>query len=121
MRLPQQFIEIVLELNGLTFKNRDLVIQPLTKMMKLQLRGKINDYTPYGSLPFWVKKGRKSRGYGYSQGGCRNSMREKNSSNQDQTIKSLLGKEIIRLALPTPGKVCPESRYGLTMWKHLHR
>ena len=52
MRLPQQFIEIVLELNGLTFKNRDLVIQPLTKMMKLQLRGKSNDYTPYASLPF---------------------------------------------------------------------
>ena len=43
------------------------------------------------------------------------------SSNLDQKIKSLPGKDIIRLALPTPGKMCPESRYGLTMWKHLHR
>ena len=45
MRMPQQFIETVLELNGLSFKNRDLVIQPLTDMMKLQLRGKRNNYT----------------------------------------------------------------------------
>ena len=71
MRLPQQFIEVVLELNCLTFKNRHLVIQPLTKMMKLQLRGKSNDYTPYGSLPFWVKKGRKSRGMDIPKEGVR--------------------------------------------------
>ena len=27
--------------------------------------------------------------------------------------------ERIRQALPTPWKVCRESRYGLTIWKHL--
>ena len=40
------------------------------------------------------------------------------SSNQDQTDKPLLGKEI-RPALRTPRKAHPERRYELTMWKHL--
>ena len=38
--MPQQFIETALELNGLSFKNRDLVNQLLTEMMKLQRSGK---------------------------------------------------------------------------------
>ena len=54
VRMPQRFIETVLELNGLSFKNRDLVIQSLTEMMKLQLSGKRNNYAPYGGLPFWT-------------------------------------------------------------------
>ena len=70
MRMPQQFIKIVLELNGLSFKNRDLVVQLLTKMMKLQLSGKRNNYTPYGGLSFRDKQGGTRRGNGYSRGGC---------------------------------------------------
>ena len=34
--MPQQFIETVLELDGLSLKNRDIVNQPLTEMMKLE-------------------------------------------------------------------------------------
>ena len=45
-------------------------------------------------------------------------VKEIGSSNQDQTVKPLLDKEI-RLALPTLRKAHPERRYGLTMWKHL--
>ena len=41
------------------------------------------------------------------------------SSNLDQMEKFLLGRERIRLVLPTPWKARPESRYGLIMWKHL--
>ena len=54
--MPQQFIETVLELNGLNFKDIDLVIQSLIGTMKLQLSGKRNDYTPYGDLLFRAKK-----------------------------------------------------------------
>ena len=36
VRMPQQFIETVLELNGLSFKSKGLPIHPLTKMMKSQ-------------------------------------------------------------------------------------
>ena len=116
VRMPQQFIETVLELSGLSFKNRDLVIKPLTEMMKLQQSGKRKIYTPYGYLSPWAKKGGEGRGNGYSQGGGQASTRQKiGSSNQDLTDKFLLGKEIIRLALPTPRKARPESRYGLTM------
>ena len=45
-------------------------------------------------------------------------VKEIGGSNQDQTDKSFLGKEI-RPALPTPWKTHPERRYGLTMWKRL--
>ena len=48
--MPQQFIETISELDGLNFKNRDLVIQPLTELMKLQQSDKRNNYTPYGGL-----------------------------------------------------------------------
>ena len=40
LRMPQKFIETVLKINGLSFKNRHLVIQLLTEMMKLHLNGK---------------------------------------------------------------------------------
>ena len=66
--MPQQFIVTVLELNGLSFKNRDLAIQPLTEMMKLQQSGKKNNYTPYGGLSLQVKQCGKGRGNGYSWG-----------------------------------------------------
>ena len=69
VRVSQQFIETVLELNGLSFNNRDLVIQPLTETMKLQQSGKRNNYTPYGGLSFWAKQGGKGRGNEYSWGG----------------------------------------------------
>ena len=42
-------------------------------------------------------------------------VKKRGSSNEYQTDKSLLGKEIIRPALPTPWKAHPESRHGLTM------
>ena len=72
--------------------------------------------------PFGLRKVGRAEDMDIPKEGVRTPYLKKiGSSNQDQTIKSLLGKEIIRLALPTPGKVCPESRYGLTMWKHLHR
>ena len=66
VRIPQQFKETVLELNGLSFKNRDLVIYPLTEMMKLQQSGKRNSYTPDGGLSFRAKQREKGRGNGYS-------------------------------------------------------
>ena len=48
------------------------------------------------------------------------SIRQKiDSSNQNQTGKSFLGKERIRQVLPTPRKTRLES--GLTMWKHLQK
>ena len=50
--MPQQFIQTVVELDGLSLKNRDLVIQPFTEMMKLEQSGKRNNYTPYGGLSF---------------------------------------------------------------------
>ena len=50
--MPQQFIQAVVELDGLSLKNRDLVIQPFTEMMKLDQSGKRNNYTPYGGLSF---------------------------------------------------------------------
>ena len=59
-RMPQQFIDS-LKINGLSFKNRDLAIQPLTEMMKLQQSGKRNNYTPYGGLSFRAKQGGKWR------------------------------------------------------------
>ena len=57
-----------LELNRLNFKNRDLVIQPLTEMTKLQLSGVKNNYTPYGGLFSGAKQGGTGRGNGYSPG-----------------------------------------------------
>ena len=80
MGMPQQFIERVLDLNGKNFKNRDLVIQPLTEIMKLQLGGKRNNYTPYGGLSFWAKHGGKRRGDRYTE--CIGS-KDIGSSNQD--------------------------------------
>ena len=62
----QQFIEKVLELSGLSFKDRALFIQPIIEMMKLQLSGKRNNYTPHGRLSFRAKQGGKGRGIGYS-------------------------------------------------------
>ena len=80
--MPQQFIETVLERNGLSFKNRDVVIQPLTETMKLQLGGKRNNYTPYGGFSFLAKPEGKRRGYGYSQGEGQTSTRQKNRQQQ---------------------------------------
>ena len=77
VRKPQQFIETVLELNGLSFKNRDLVVQLLTEMIKLQLSGKRNNYTPYEGLFFWGKKVGTGKENGYSQGGCQTSTHQK--------------------------------------------
>ena len=64
VRMPQQFIETVLELNGLSFKNTNLVIQPLTEMMNLQQSGKRDNYTPYGGLSCQAKQGGKGREMG---------------------------------------------------------
>ena len=77
VRMPRQFIETILELNGLGFKNRNLVIQPLTEMMKLQQSGKRNNYPPYGGLSFRTKQGGKGRGNGYSRGRGQSSTRQK--------------------------------------------
>ena len=41
------------------------------------------------------------------------------NSNQGKMEKFLLGKKRIRPALSTPRYTLPESRYGLTTWKHL--
>ena len=121
VRIPQKSIETVLELNGLSFKNRDLVIQPLTEMKKLQL-SKRNNYTPYRGLSFWTKQCGEERGNGYFRERGQASTRQKiSSSNQDQMDKSLLGKEIIRLPLPIPWKAPLESRYGFAIWKHHQR
>ena len=77
-----------MELNGLSFKNRDFVIQPLTEIMKLQLSGNRNNYTSYGGLSPLAKQDGKGRGNGYSRGGDQVSTRQKKgSSNQNQTKK----------------------------------
>ena len=85
----QQFIETVLELNGRSFKNRDLVIQPLTEMAKLQQSGKRNNYKPYGGLSFWAKQGGKGRGNGYSWGELQASKRQKNRQQQPRPNKQI--------------------------------
>ena len=77
VRMPRQFIETIFELNGLGFKNRNLVIQPLTEMMKSQQSGKRNNYPPYGGLSFRAKQGGKGRGNGYSRGRGQSSTRQK--------------------------------------------
>ena len=94
----------VLELNGLSFKKKDLAIQPLTEMMKLQQSGKRNNCTPYGGLFFQAKQSGKDRGNAYFLKEVQGFTHQKiGSSNQDQTDRSFLGKEIIRSALPTEG------------------
>ena len=81
--------------------------QLLTEMIKLQHSGKGNNHTPYGGLSFWVKQRGKERGNRYSRGEGQVSILKKiGSRNQD----SLLGQEI-GLAITTPHKACPESRY----------
>ena len=60
---------VLRELTGLSLKNRDLAIQPLMEMMKLQESGKRNNYTSYGGLSFRAKQGGKASGNGYSRGG----------------------------------------------------
>ena len=77
-RMLQQFIETVLEFNELSFKNRDLVIQPLTEMMKLQLSRTRNIYTLYGGLSFRAKQGGEESRNGYSQVRGQDSARQKN-------------------------------------------
>ena len=59
--MAQQFIETVLELSGLRFNNKNLVIQTLSEMMKLQLSVKRNNYTPYGGLSPRDKQGATGR------------------------------------------------------------
>ena len=71
----QQFIETVLELNGLSFKDRALFIQPIIEMMKLQLSDKRNNYTPHGGLFLRAKQGGKGRGIEYFLGGGQASTR----------------------------------------------
>ena len=78
-------------------------------MMKLQQSGNRDNYTPYGSLSFPATQGGKGKGNGYFRGGGHD---QTDSSNQDQTDKSFLDKEIIRTVHSTPQKACP-------MWKHL--
>ena len=117
--IPQQFIETVFELNGLSFKKRELVIQSLTEMMKLQQSGKRNNYKPYGDLSLLANKVGRGEEMDIPREGARLPQVKKiGSSNQYQADKPLLGKDVIRPALPTPWKLRPESRYGLTMGKH---
>ena len=71
-----------MELNGQSFNNRDLVIQSLTEMMKLQHCGERNNYTSYGGLSLQAKQGGKGRGNGYSKGGSQASRPPKNRQQQ---------------------------------------
>ena len=120
VRMLQHFTQTVLELTGLSFKNRDLVIQRLTEMMKLQQGDMKNLYTFYGGLSFRLSEVGRREEMDIPRDAERLShVKKLNSSNQKQTDKSLLGKESIRPAILTPQKVRLESRYGLTMWKHL--
>ena len=52
----------------MSFKNRDLIFQPLTEMTKLQLSGVMNNCTPYGGLYSGAKQGGMGTGNGYSPG-----------------------------------------------------
>ena len=51
-------------------------------MMKLQLSGKRNSYTPYRSLSSRAKHGGKGKGNGYSRVGGQASTRQKNGQQQ---------------------------------------
>ena len=93
VRTPQEFIETVLELNGLSFKNRDLIIQPLTEMMKLQHSGKMNNYTSYGGLSFRAKQSEKVRGNRYSRGGGQASTHQKNRQQQPRPNRKIPPKQ----------------------------
>ena len=121
VRMPQQFIETVLELNGLSFKNRDLVIQPLTEMMKLQLSGKRNNYT---NLSFRANQGGMVRGNGYSAGGGQASTRQKNRLQQPrQQIPPRQGDNKAGPFNPTEGmsgeQVWVENAEALARAKHI--
>ena len=91
--MPQQFVETVLELNGLSFKNKDFVIQPLTEMMKLQQSGKRKNYTPYGGLSFRDKQGMKARGNGYSGGEGQASTSQRNRRQQPRPNGQILPRQ----------------------------
>ena len=62
VRMPQRFIETVLELIALSLKNRELVLQPPMKIRKLQQSGKRNNYRLYGGRSFHTKQGGRRRG-----------------------------------------------------------
>ena len=120
VQMPQQFIETALELNGLSLKNRDLVNQLLTEMMKLQRSGKKTVIHLIEVFPFGLSN--VGQGEEMNIPGKRFRVlhaKKLKSSNRGQTEKFILGKETIRSTLPTPWKACPESRHGMTVWKHL--
>ena len=104
VRMPQQFTERFLGLSALNFKSRDFVIHLLTEMIKSLLGGKKNNVTSYGGLSFPAKPGEIFLGAGQV------STRQKIVSSNQESVKP---------ALPIPRKGHLESRYGLTMWKHL--
>ena len=80
--MAQQFIETVLELSGLRLNNKDLVIQTLSEMMKLQLSVKRNNYTPYRGLSPRDKQGATGREKKYSRGGSQASTSLRNRQQQ---------------------------------------
>ena len=80
-------------------------------MMNLQQSGKKDNYTPYGGVSFQAKQGGKEREMDITgEGVMLPHVQKISSSNQDQTDKPLLDKEI-RPALSTPRKARPERRY----------
>ena len=103
MLMPQQFIERVLELNGLKSNSLEFVIQSLTKQVKLKQVVRVIIIDLFG-----ISKVRE--GIRLSE------VKIIGSSNQYRMKKSLQGKESIRLALSTSQKLPPESSYEL-MWK----
>ena len=111
VRMLQQFTHTVLELTGLSFKNRDLVIQRLREMMKLQQGDMKNIYTFYGGLSFRLSEVGRREEMDIPRDGERLShVKKLNSSNQKQTDKSLLGKETIRPVILTSQKVRASER-----------
>ena len=85
----------------MNFKSRNLVIQLLKEMMKLQQDGKRDNYTPNGGLS---KVGREYEMDIPAEEVGLPRLKIIGSQNQYPTDKSLVGKERIEPALPTPWK-----------------
>ena len=96
LTIPQYFVETILEANGSEFRNRYLVVQPYTDMLRFNTKIRTN-YKPYGGLSY----------RGKSEGN-RGSSRYTRGRGRSQTNRLHLGKVERRLVLlykrDAPGK-----------------
>ena len=67
LTIPQYFVETILEANGLEFRNRYLVVQPYTDMLRFYTKIRTN-YKPYGGLSYRGKSEGNRGGSRYTRG-----------------------------------------------------